>query len=179
VIGEYIFDGEGGRHQAFYSPIRNTVVMGELIRPHDRILVEQSLKYSPLEAEKLWSSAGMMEVGHWKHRDHGEFCLIFACYRLLSHPEKFFLGEAFDILRNRITTIPSSPHAPPTRGTSQWYERRGIQQTCGLAFSDGVVLRGFGSPHYGQSRESIDIYGELIRDKSIILTNSLIVYLSL
>lgn len=64
-----MFDTEGGRHQAFYSPVRDTLVMGALIHPHDRIKVEQSLKYSPAEAERLWSSAGMAEVGQWKHRN--------------------------------------------------------------------------------------------------------------
>ncbi|KAK3368897.1 C-type lectin protein [Lasiosphaeria ovina] len=67
VIGEYVYDGEGGRHQAFYSPLRDTTVMGELIRPHDRIRVEQSLKYSRDEAQKLWGLAGMAETGHWRH----------------------------------------------------------------------------------------------------------------
>jgi hypothetical protein len=42
--------------------------MGELIRPHDRIQVEQSLKYSKGEAEKLWELAGMVEIGQWKHQ---------------------------------------------------------------------------------------------------------------
>ncbi|KAK0620319.1 C-type lectin protein [Immersiella caudata] len=69
VIGEYVFDGEGGRHQAFYAPYRDTVVMGDLIRPHDRIQVEQSLKYSPAEAQKLWKLAGMTETAQWRHID--------------------------------------------------------------------------------------------------------------
>ncbi|KAK0641576.1 C-type lectin protein [Cercophora newfieldiana] len=69
VIGEYVFDGEGGRHQAFYAPLRDTVVMGELIQPHDRIQIEQSLKYSPSEAQKLWKLAGMTETGQWRHVD--------------------------------------------------------------------------------------------------------------
>jgi uncharacterized SAM-dependent methyltransferase len=69
VIGEYVYDGEGGRHQAFYAPFRDTFVMGELIRPHDRIQVEQSLKYSRRDAAKLWALAGMTEIGHWKYGD--------------------------------------------------------------------------------------------------------------
>jgi L-histidine Nalpha-methyltransferase / hercynylcysteine S-oxide synthase len=73
VVGEYVYDGEGGRHQAFYSPKRDTLVMGELIRPHDRIQVEQSLKYSRDEAQKLWGRAGMAEIGQWKHgNEYGE-----------------------------------------------------------------------------------------------------------
>ncbi|KAK0715633.1 C-type lectin protein [Lasiosphaeris hirsuta] len=67
VIGEYVFDGEGGRHQAFYAPLHNTVVMGELVRPHERIQVEESLKYSSAEAQKLWNAAGMTETSQWRH----------------------------------------------------------------------------------------------------------------
>ncbi|KAK4241955.1 hypothetical protein C8A03DRAFT_11784 [Achaetomium macrosporum] len=69
VIGEYIYDSEGGRHQAFYSPIRDTTVRGELIRLHERIQVEQSLKYSPAEAEVLWKRAGVVEIGQWRHSE--------------------------------------------------------------------------------------------------------------
>lgn len=67
VIGEYVYDEEGGRHQAFYAPIRDTMVMGELIRSHDRIQVEQSLKYSKEESKRLWSKAGLEEVTEWTY----------------------------------------------------------------------------------------------------------------
>lgn len=77
VIGEYIYDVEGGRHHAFYSPSQDTVVMGELIRSHERIQVEQSLKYSKIGAEKLWNKAGLVEVAHWKHRDdYGRYSIF-------------------------------------------------------------------------------------------------------
>ena len=67
VIGEYVFDGEGGRHQAFYAPLHETTVLGEVVRPHERIKVEQSLKFSPAEAQKLWSLAGLTETDQWRH----------------------------------------------------------------------------------------------------------------
>jgi len=83
VIGEYVFDGEGGRHQAFYAPLCDTVVMGDLIRPHDRIQVEQSLKYSRTEADKLWKLAGMTETSLWSHHgDYGECIHNRSCLRL-------------------------------------------------------------------------------------------------
>ena len=65
VIGEYVYDGAGGRHQAFYSPIRDTMVQGELIKAHERIQVEQSLKYSKEATATLWASAGMTQVDQW------------------------------------------------------------------------------------------------------------------
>jgi hypothetical protein len=74
VIGEYVFDGEGGRHQAFYAPLRDTTVLGEVIRSYDRIRVEQSHKFSTAEAQKLWSLAGMTETEQWRHDDeYGQY----------------------------------------------------------------------------------------------------------
>lgn len=82
VIGEYIYDAEGGRHQAFYSPVRDTFVMGELIRPHERVQVEQSLKYSQAEAEDLWHKAGVTEVDQWKYgNEYGELTARFPGFR--------------------------------------------------------------------------------------------------
>ena len=69
VIGEYVYDAEGGRHQAFYAPKRDVVVMGETIRPHERIQVEQSLKFSLKECEGLWSDAGLKEIESWMNQD--------------------------------------------------------------------------------------------------------------
>ena len=69
-----MYDDEGGRHQAFYAPVRDTVVLGELIRSHERIQVERSLKYSAVEAQRLWSRAGMTEIKQWKHgEEYGEW----------------------------------------------------------------------------------------------------------
>lgn len=69
-MGEYVCDAEGGRHQAFYSPVRDTIVMGERVQPHERIKVEQSLKYSTEEAGVLWKQAGMASLREWRHREH-------------------------------------------------------------------------------------------------------------
>ncbi|SPO05828.1 related to TAD2 - tRNA-specific adenosine deaminase 2 [Cephalotrichum gorgonifer] len=65
VIGEYVHDDQGGRHQAFYSPREDTVVLGQLIHSWERIQVEQSLKYSAEESSQLWDAAGLTEVAYW------------------------------------------------------------------------------------------------------------------
>lgn len=79
VIGEYVYDEEGGRHQAFYSPVRDTCVMGTLVKQHERIQVEQSLKYSQLGAENLWNMAGLIETNCWaKGNEHGKSTLGFS-----------------------------------------------------------------------------------------------------
>jgi hypothetical protein len=57
--------------------------MGELIRAHERVEVEQSLKYSRAEAERLWNQAGLQETGRWAVQDeYGEWILY-----LLVRPE--------------------------------------------------------------------------------------------
>lgn len=65
VIGEYVYDDEGGRHQAFYSPVRDVTVLGVSIKAHERIQVEQSLKYSEDGMTKLWTAAGVIETERW------------------------------------------------------------------------------------------------------------------
>ena len=58
VIGEY--DANAGRHQAFYSPLRDVVVEGSLIKAGERVRIEESHKYSATQSTKLWQAAGMM-----------------------------------------------------------------------------------------------------------------------
>ena len=88
VIGEYVHDADGGRHQAFYVPVRPTVVFGETIETYERVHVEQSVKYSPAEADNLWRSAGLAETCKWqnKSKEHGTFflSLFFFCFLLRS-----------------------------------------------------------------------------------------------
>lgn len=65
MIGEYVYDGQGGRHQAFYSPIRDFHFRDIQFKTGERIQVEQSLKYSPEEAKHLWHTAGLNEINRW------------------------------------------------------------------------------------------------------------------
>lgn len=62
VIGEYVFDKEGGRHQAFCSPIRDVSVKGVEIKAGERVQIEESLKYSPEESAEMWEASGLIEV---------------------------------------------------------------------------------------------------------------------
>ncbi|KAK4191955.1 hypothetical protein QBC35DRAFT_470231 [Podospora australis] len=90
VIGEYVYDAEGGRHQAFYAPVRDTTVMGEVIRPHERIQVEESLKFSPEETQKLWDLSGMTEIGQWMHGDEYADSILSAGLHLLTKSKMSF-----------------------------------------------------------------------------------------
>jgi uncharacterized SAM-dependent methyltransferase len=65
VIGEYVYDGEGGRHQAFYSPIRDVRIQDIQIKAGERVQVEQSLKYSSEDAQHMWKMSGVTEVKKW------------------------------------------------------------------------------------------------------------------
>lgn len=69
VVGEYVHDENGGRHQAFYSPRKDTVVLGHPVRAHERIKIEQSFKYSAEESQRLWETSGLVEVAYWS-KDH-------------------------------------------------------------------------------------------------------------
>ncbi|KAL6813032.1 C-type lectin protein [Trichoderma sp. SZMC 28013] len=73
VTGEYVYDVDGGRHQAFVSPLEVASVLGHIIKPHERIKIEQSFKYSDIGVAKLWKTAGLEEVTRWSH--NGEYGL--------------------------------------------------------------------------------------------------------
>lgn len=78
VIGEYVYDDEGGRHQAFYSPVRDLQLLGIKFRAGERVQVEQSLKYSADEAQTLWKNSGLEEVDRWSalHDSYSELCAV-------------------------------------------------------------------------------------------------------
>lgn len=65
VIGEYVFDGQGGRHQAFYAALREVLFNNIRFGPGERVQVEQSLKYSSEEAGDLWKSSGLASIDRW------------------------------------------------------------------------------------------------------------------
>lgn len=59
VIGEY--DEVAGRHQAFYSPLKDLVIDGIYIAAGEKIRVEESYKYSSSQSDELWRQAGLVE----------------------------------------------------------------------------------------------------------------------
>ncbi len=65
VIGEYVYDCEGGRHQAFYSPLRDIRYQDIHFKAGERVQVEQSLKFSAEDAAQLWKDSDLSEVGRW------------------------------------------------------------------------------------------------------------------
>lgn len=65
VVGEYVYDSRGGRHQAFYSPIRDIQYKDIHFKAGERIQVEQSLKYAEKGTLELWERSGLNEVKRW------------------------------------------------------------------------------------------------------------------
>lgn len=87
AIGEYVYDEEGGRHQAFYSPVKDVVIFGETIQAYSRIQVEQSLKYSQAEAKRLWNTANLREVDQWMlGQEYGECTSTYSSVGLTQVP---------------------------------------------------------------------------------------------
>ncbi|KAF6230914.1 hypothetical protein HO173_010822 [Letharia columbiana] len=66
VMGEY--DEVARRHQAFYTPVRDVMVEGTLIRAEEKIRVEESYKYSLLQSDELWQRAGLMVQARFGNR---------------------------------------------------------------------------------------------------------------
>ncbi|KAI1107028.1 C-type lectin protein [Jackrogersella minutella] len=99
VLGEYVYDNEGGRHQAFYSPLRDTVVLGETIKAQERVQVEQSLKYSKAGCSNLWRSAGMIEADRWMTEDE-DYGL-----HLLSKPNMSFSSIPSGYARTHVPSL--------------------------------------------------------------------------
>lgn len=75
VVGEY--DEVAGRHQAFYSPVRDVMVEGTLIRAGEKIRVEESYKYSLLQSNELWQRAGLMVQARFDNRINQYRKLVF------------------------------------------------------------------------------------------------------
>ncbi|KAK8028756.1 hypothetical protein PG991_005812 [Apiospora marii] len=106
VIGEYVYDNEGGRHQAFYSPVRNTTVLGETIKAHERIQVEQSLKYSKDGMQNLWRAAGVVESDKWmvEGDEYGELLI----------PSRSVVQPEASLGTNLFEDIWTNKHSSPT-----------------------------------------------------------------
>ncbi|KOS20554.1 Meiotically up-regulated protein [Escovopsis weberi] len=98
VIGEYIYDEEGGRHQAFVSPVRDTYFGGTVISPHERVKIEQSLKYSKLGLENLWLAGGLDEINRWStNNEYGVYLLRKSQLPFCRHPH-LYAAKPFPIL---------------------------------------------------------------------------------
>lgn len=78
VSAEYVYDGEGGRHQAFVTPSRDVHVLGTLVKAGERVQIEQSLKYSKSSAKRLFRLAGLIEAERWADEsgDYGMSCFV-------------------------------------------------------------------------------------------------------
>ena len=79
VIGEY--DADAGRHQAFYSPVRDVMVEGISIKAGEKVKLEESYKYSLQQSRELWKSAGLNPQAIFGNRlgDYRKCALYSSC----------------------------------------------------------------------------------------------------
>jgi uncharacterized SAM-dependent methyltransferase len=93
VIGEYVYDGQGGRHQAFYSPNRDITFKDIHFKAGERIQVEQSLKYSAEETVKLSEMSGLKEVDRWSasSESYSQYSAAYS-YLLFYAPDHIIMG---------------------------------------------------------------------------------------
>lgn len=63
AIGHY--DEEDGRHQAFVSPKKDCTIEGVHVHAGEKIRIEESYKYSPAQAQKLWQASNVIEGASW------------------------------------------------------------------------------------------------------------------
>lgn len=71
TIGEY--DINDGAHRAFVLPKKDVVIDGVTIKQGEKIRIEESYKYSGIQADQLWRSSDVMEVAKWSNEadDYG------------------------------------------------------------------------------------------------------------
>jgi hypothetical protein len=91
VIGEYVYDDQGGRHQAFYSPIKDVHYKDIHFKAGERVQMEQSLKYSPEQAQDLWQVSGLNEARRWSASSE-----VYSTSRLLFAP-CFFVPRSWSM----------------------------------------------------------------------------------
>lgn len=96
VIGEYVYDSEGGRHQAFLSPVRDVSIKGVEIKAGERIQIEESLKYSPEGAAQLWRASGLVEVDRMSASSdtYSKLFRAVPCLLFPSFQDGWTIGEA-------------------------------------------------------------------------------------
>ncbi|KAI1746626.1 histidine-specific methyltransferase [Xylaria castorea] len=62
-VGEY--DEKSGRHRAFVSPTTDVTYRDIFIQAGERLLIEESYKYSANQTTEMWAVAGFTEVARW------------------------------------------------------------------------------------------------------------------
>ena len=85
AIGQYRYDPQGSRHQAFVAPKADVKVEGAAIKKGERVRIEESYKYTWERAQELWKRAcagtSVIETA-WFSNQPGNYCK--SNHRLLS-----------------------------------------------------------------------------------------------
>jgi L-histidine Nalpha-methyltransferase / hercynylcysteine S-oxide synthase len=65
---ETLYDEAGGRHLAFYVPIRDVRIQDVDLHKGEKILFEEACKYRPEEQDQLWRKAGLIPMASYRDR---------------------------------------------------------------------------------------------------------------
>lgn len=71
IIGRY--DEPTGRHEAFYSPIRDVSILGVKIAEGEQVRIEEAYKYTAAESDSLWYEAGLIRTTAFGNSS-GDYC---------------------------------------------------------------------------------------------------------
>lgn len=103
VIGEY--DEDSGRHQAFYSPVKDVVVEGIPIKAGEKIRFEESYKYSLLQSSELWERAGLMPKAVFGNRLNNyrkcAVCSLYVSLKPVQYPIKI-ISHSFRVFSFKV-----------------------------------------------------------------------------
>ncbi|KAK4963386.1 hypothetical protein LTR10_001014 [Elasticomyces elasticus] len=106
VVGKY--DEEGGRHQAFVVPNRDVEVEGITIKKGEAIRIEESYKYSPTQASKLWQESGARQGA--SYQNHAGTLHQYVLHLLIKQPPTMF------------ATKPERYAAHPVPSLDEWHQ---------------------------------------------------------
>ncbi len=110
VIGEY--DGDAGRHQAFYSPVRDVVVEGLSIKAGEKVKFEESYKYSLLQSSELWQRAGLVPQAIFgnKFNDYRKcaLCSLYMSRKSVQHPTNSSPSSSKELLPRASRSLGSA-----------------------------------------------------------------------
>lgn len=104
------YDKSEGRHQAFYVPKRDVQYGQILIKAGEKVRVEESYKYSPLQRAALWTGAGLRESARFGAEmgdvPYCELTTLGLCLCCRAEPESNW---------NLVIHLLTSSHAGPSR----------------------------------------------------------------
>jgi EasF-like predicted methyltransferase len=79
-----VYNEYAGRHEAYFSPVKDVHLKGVSLRQGERVLLEKACKYSLGQSEALWHAAGLNRVASFGNQtsDYRKSALLTCCFGL-------------------------------------------------------------------------------------------------